>query len=237
LTANCRDVTFAFQPIVDIDARSVFAYEALVRGPRGESATSVLSALNAEQLERFDRDARIKALGLAATLGLATGLSLNFLPRTLKSLPDAISSTLEAARVAAVPVSQIILEVTEDELIGDPAGFAADINAYRAHGLRLALDDFGAGYAGLNLLADFQPDIVKLDMHLIRDIDSRGPRQAIIKAIMLVCRDLGLDIVAEGVETEAEFRWLARRGINLFQGYLFGKPAVASLLLPHFPPV
>ena len=85
------------------------------------------------------------------------------------------------------------------------------------------------------LLADFQPDIVKLDMHLVRDIHSKGPRQTIIKAILAVCRDLGLDVVAEGVESEAEFSWLARRGITLFQGYLFGKPALGCLPGAQFP--
>jgi blue light- and temperature-responsive anti-repressor len=228
-------VTFAFQPIVDVEAGSIFAYEALARGKSGESATSVLGALSGEALHRFDRAARVEAVRLAASLGLACGLSLNFLPRTLQTLPDAIISTLEAARAHGLAVSQLILEVTEDELIKDPAGFAAEINSYRAHGLRLALDDFGAGYAGLNLLADFQPDIVKLDMHLVRDIDSNGPRQTIIKAILSVCRDLGLDILAEGVETESEFRWLARRGITLFQGYLFAKPALACLPNAYFP--
>jgi EAL domain-containing protein (putative c-di-GMP-specific phosphodiesterase class I) len=228
-------VTFAFQPIIDVEARAIFAYEALVRGRSGESAKSVLGHLAGEQLERFDRDARIEAVRLAASLGLTTGLSLNFLSRTLESLPDAITSTLAAAKAYGLSASQLILEVTEDELIADPAGFAARINAYRAQGLRLALDDFGAGYAGLNLLADFQPDIVKLDMHLVRDIDSKGPRQAIIKAILLVCRDLGLDVLAEGVETESEFRWLERRGVTLFQGYLFGKPALGRLPEAYFP--
>ena len=209
---------------------------ALVRGRSGEPARSILATLTGANLERFDRDARVEAVRLAASLGLVVRLSLNFLPRTLDSLPDAIDSTLEAMKVAGLLASQLILEVTEDDLIRDPSGFAARINAYRTYGLLLALDDFGAGYAGLNLLADFQPDIVKLDMHLVRDIDGHGPRQAIVKAIVAACRDLGLDVLAEGVETEREFRWLARRGINLFQGYLFGKPALASLPSAYFPP-
>jgi blue light- and temperature-responsive anti-repressor len=232
-----REITFAFQPIIDIEAGQIFAYEALVRGKAGELAGSILGALSGEALHRFDRDARIEAVKLATSLGLVSGLSLNFLPRSLHTLPDAVDSTLEAATGCGLPVSQLILEVTEDEMIRDPAGFAAQINTYRAHGLRLALDDFGAGYAGLNLLADFQPDIVKLDMHLVRGIDSHGPRQAIIKAILSVCHDLGLDVLAEGVETEAEFRWLARRSVTLFQGFLFGKPALAYLPAAHFPPI
>jgi EAL domain-containing protein (putative c-di-GMP-specific phosphodiesterase class I) len=230
-----RHFTFAFQPIVDIQAREVFAYEALVRGPNGEPAGSILGPLTGSALYLFDREARSAAVRLAASLGLRCGLSLNFLPRTLDMLPDAISHTLETASECGVPAKQIILEVTEGEIIGDAAAFAAKINVFRSRGVRLAIDDFGAGYAGLNLLADFQPDIVKLDMALVRDIDSKGPRQAIVRAVLQACTDLGLDVLAEGIETRAEFHWLQRRGVTLFQGYLFGKPALAALASPNLP--
>jgi EAL domain-containing protein (putative c-di-GMP-specific phosphodiesterase class I) len=216
-----------------MEAGEVFAYEALVRGPNGEPASSVLGALKAENLYRFDCEARSVAVRLAASLGLRCGLSLNFLPRTLDAIPDGISSTLQTASECGLPAKQVILEVTEGEIIADAVGFAAKINSFRSLGVRLAIDDFGAGYAGLNLLADFQPDIVKLDMALIRDIDSKGPRQAIARAVLQVCHDLGLDVIAEGVETEAEFRWLRRRGVSLFQGYFFAKPAWGRLAIPN----
>jgi EAL domain-containing protein (putative c-di-GMP-specific phosphodiesterase class I) len=228
------DVSFAFQPIVDIESHQVFAYEALIRGRANESAGTVLGALEPADLHIFDRGARIHAIELAASLGLSTGLSLNFLPRSLETFSDAISSTIEAARAAQLSEQQIYLEVTEGEMIRDLAGFSASINQYRSSGIHLAIDDFGAGHSGLNMLAEFQPDVIKIDMHLVRDIDSRGPRQAIVRAVIQACLELGIDVVAEGVETQAEYRWFKRAGVNLFQGHLFGRPGFESLPEPLF---
>jgi blue light- and temperature-responsive anti-repressor len=140
-----------------------------------------------------------------------------------------------ATRCGILPY-QLILEITESEVIRDPAKFAERMNAWRSKGVRLAIDDFGAGYAGLNFLAEFQPDIVKLDMALVRDVDSKGPRQAIVRAVLQACTDLGLAVVAEGVESEAEFYWLRRHGVVLFQGYWFARPAFAALEVPAFHP-
>lgn len=228
------DVSFAFQPIVDIESRKVFAYEALVRGTSNEPAGAVFASLESAQLHAFDGAARVQAIALAASLGLDTGLSLNFLPQSLEMFPDSISSTLDAARSAGLSERRIFLEVTEGELIRDPAGFSKTIIQYRSSGMQLAIDDFGAGHSGLNLLADFQPDVIKIDMYLVRDIDSKGPRQAIARAVIQVCGDLGIDVIAEGVETEKEYRWFKREGVRLFQGYLFGRPSFETLSQPLF---
>lgn len=112
-----------------------------------------------------------------------------------------------------------------------PAG-----SEHRAVGLRTAIDDFGAGYAGLNLLAEFLPDMIKLDMSLIRDVERKGPRQAIIRGVRQTCQDLGIDIIAEGVETPSEYAWLRDEGITLFQGRLFAHPAFEQLPPASFPP-
>jgi EAL domain-containing protein (putative c-di-GMP-specific phosphodiesterase class I) len=229
------EFSFAYQPIVDIETRTVFAYEALVRGRANEPAGVIFGAIDPRDLHRFDRAARIRAIELAASLGLETSLSLNLLPQSLDGAPDAVSSTIEAAMRARVPARNIIIEVTEGEMIHDAAGFAERMNTYRAQGIRFAIDDFGAGFSGLNLLAEFQPDEVKLDMHLVRDIESKGPRQAIVRAVMQVCEDLGIDVIAEGVESEAEYRWFKRAGVRLFQGYLFCRPTFEALPTPVFP--
>lgn len=221
--------SFAYQPIVDTEAGSVFAHEALVRGPGGESAGSVLQAVDAALLHQFDRDARVEALELGARLGLGNLLSLNLLPRALESVPDAVDAVLAAGSRASIVPRRLILEVTEGELIHDTRRFAAHLNEYRSRGLRLAIDDFGAGYSGLNLLADFQPDLIKLDMHLVRDIDTHGPRQAIARAVIQACDDLGIEVIAEGVESVAEYHWFRRAGVRLYQGYLFGRPAFREL--------
>jgi EAL domain-containing protein (putative c-di-GMP-specific phosphodiesterase class I) len=132
------------------------------------------------------------------------------MPQALHSSAASILSTLDAANRAHLPIERVILEVTEGEAISDQVRFAETINEYRGLGLKVAIDDFGAGYSGLNLLANFQPDQIKLDMTLMRGIERHGPRQAIVRAIAQVCYELGIDVIAEGVETLEEYRWLAR---------------------------
>ena len=227
--------SFAFQPIVDTEARKVFSYEALIRGTENQPAYQILRQVPPERLHFFDQEARIKAIALAARLGIGCNLNLNLLPRSLYVLPTSVSATLEAARQNHLPIDRIVLEVVEGEVIDDTAHFAELINEYRGLGVKVAIDDFGAGYSGLNLLANFLPDQIKLDMFLVRGIESHGPRQAIVRAIGQVCRDLGIDVIAEGVETAEEYAWLADQGVHLFQGYLLAKPGFESFPPIHYP--
>jgi len=233
-SASDPSFTFAFQPIVDANAREVFSHEALIRGPSHEPACRILGQVSADRLLEFDQKARIEAIGMAVRLGIVSRLNLNFMPQSLHSRA-AILTTLEAADRFHLPIDRLVLEVTEGAVIDDQAQFAEVINEYRGLGLKVAIDDFGAGYSGLNLLTDFQPDQIKLDMKLIRGIEHHGPRQAIVHAIDQVCRDLGIDVIAEGVETAEEYAWLANEGVQLFQGYLFAKPAFESFPPVHYP--
>ena len=223
--------SYAFQPIVDTVAREVFSYEALIRGPANEPALRVFEQVPSDLKYQFDQDSRTQAITHAARLGLKCNLNLNFLPGSVEFCADAIGNTCKAAADNFLPLERIILEVTEGEVIHDQKHFASLLNEYRGMGIKLAIDDFGAGYSGLNLLAEFQPDQVKIDMNLVRGIEKHGPRQAIVRGIAQVCADLGIDVIAEGVETLKELRWLEDHGIRLFQGYLFAKPA-----FEEFPP-
>ncbi len=103
------------------------------------------------------------------------------------------------------------------------------VDYYRQRGFKTAIDDFGAGYAGLNLLAEIQTDIMKLDMALLRNIDTRKSSQIIVRGIVQVCAELGMTVVAEGIETHEEYAVLRDMGIDLFQGYYFARPAFQSL--------
>jgi EAL domain-containing protein (putative c-di-GMP-specific phosphodiesterase class I) len=227
--------TFAFQPIVDTNTREVLSYEALIRGLAGEPAYQVLQQISDERLCAFDQRVRVEAIDLAMRLQLKRHLNLNFLPGSVDSSAQSILTTLEAARRANLPIDRLVLEVVEGEIIHDHSRFTGLINQYRALGLRVAIDDFGAGYSGLNLLADFQPDQVKLDMKLICGIERHGPRQSIVRAVAGICCELGIDVIAEGVETEGEYAWLTSQGIHLFQGYLFAKPAFECFPPVHYP--
>ena len=231
------EFSYAFQPIVDTAAREIVSHEALIRGLRDEPALAVLARVPPKALYRFDAISRSAAIALAARLSLPCRLNVNFLPKSLLASPDALNSTLDAAVRHGLPINRLVLEVSEREAIDDLAHFARTINECRGRGLRVAIDDFGAGHSALNLLAEFQPDEIKLDMALIRGIERHGPRQSIVRAIRSVCLDLGIGVVAEGVETAEEYRWLSAQGIHLFQGYLFARPAFAELAKVCFPPV
>ena len=226
---DSRDFSFAFQPIVDTHARAVYSHEALVRGLNNEPAYQVIKRYSSNQMAAFDAACRARAIEVAVRIGVSTNLNLNFLPTAAFSEAVGLNSTIEAADRHAFPLDRIILEATEGEAIGNHAQFAKVVNEYRRAGMRLAIDDFGAGYSGLNLLSEFQPDIVKLDMALVRGIQSNGPRQAIVRAIAQVCVDLGIDFIVEGVETVDEFSWFIDLGVNLYQGYLLAKPMFEAM--------
>lgn len=225
----------AFQPIVDVITRRVYAHEALIRGLGGEPAFHVLNRVPVDLKYPFDEASRAAAITRAVALGLNTHLNLNCLPLGLSRGDGPLAGTVAAAARCGLPLHRIVLEVTESEAVTDPAHLSAQLQDHRAQGLKVAIDDFGAGYAGLNLLADFQPDQVKIDMGLVRGIHRHGPRQAIVRAIMQACDDLAIDVVVEGVESMDECSWFLDHGARLFQGYLFAKPLFEGLAEVQIP--
>ncbi len=229
------DFTMAFQPIMDLVEERPFAYEALVRGVNGESAATVLGWVDDSNRYRFDQACRVKAIELAARLHLAAlpgcRLSINFLPNAVYRAETCIRATMEAAHNFSFPHDRIMFEVTEGEQVTNGAHLKAIFNEYRRQGLITAIDDFGAGYAGLNMLVQFQPHEIKLDMELIRNIHQDPVRQAIVCGIALVCDKLQIDLVAEGVETVQESQYLSSVGVRYQQGYWFARPAWEALPL------
>lgn len=236
---GCRDgadfevpFSMAFQPIVDIASGDVFAQEALVRGVNGEGAYSVLSAVGPENRYAFDQQCRVRALELATKLDLARDgarLSINFMPNAVYEPRACIRLTLATAMRTGFPLSQIIFEFTEDERI-DTAHILNILRTYRDMGFKTAIDDFGAGYAGLSLLSKFTPDIVKLDMDLIRGIDGDPVRRKIVRHLKLMLEDLGVTVVCEGVETFDELAVLTELGVRYVQGYLLARPAFEAVV-------
>lgn len=223
------DFTMAFQPIFDVESSEVFAYEALVRTLEGAGAAAVLGQVNEDNRYSFDQACRVKAISLAARLGMTSFLSINFLPNAVYQPAACLRRTIDAAAEFDFPVHRLIFEVTENEQVRDPDHLRAIFREYKKRGMITAIDDFGAGHAGLNLLADFQPDIVKLDMALTRGIHRDRVRVAIVRAMIVMCRDLGISVIAEGIEVAEELETLRELGIRLFQGYLLARPAVEAL--------
>ncbi|MFV7782693.1 EAL domain-containing protein [Shewanella marisflavi] len=229
------DFTMAFQPIIDIHKQKIFGFEALVRGPNNESAASILAKVNNENRYAFDQTCRVKAIALAAKLDLDTMLSINFLPNAIYQPERCIRTTLAAAKEYGFPTERIMFEFTEAEKIKDGGHVKRVVEYYRELGFITAIDDFGAGYAGLGLLANFQTNIIKLDMELIRNIHQDKTRQIIVTHTLNICRELNITCLAEGIETVDEMRWLKTAGISLMQGYLFAKPGFECLPEVAFP--
>lgn len=221
---------YAYQPIVDVASRRIYAHEALVRGPQGESAMSVMAQVTERNRYRFDQACRVKAIKTAAQLGMQERISINFLPNAVYKPEVCIRTTLEAARTHGFPTERIIFEVTEGERVEDGPWLATILREYQRCGFLTAIDDFGAGYAGLTLLADFRPDIIKLDMALVRGIDASAARQAIARGVVRICQELGVQVIAEGIETAAERDFFVDEGVTLMQGYLFARPAFRALV-------
>jgi EAL domain-containing protein (putative c-di-GMP-specific phosphodiesterase class I) len=225
------DFTMAFQPIVDVVEGRVWGYEALVRGVDGQGAGAILAQVTEQNRYTFDQACRVKAIELAGA-GMPEGstakLSINFMPNAVYEPSACIKASLAAAARAKFDPRRLMFEFTENEKIADTAHVQNIIATYKRMGFTTALDDFGAGYAGLGLLAQFQPDLIKIDMELIRGVASSPARQAIIRGLVGIARELSITVLGEGVETEAELLALRAAGIGLFQGYLFAKPEVET---------
>lgn len=226
------DFSMAFQPIIDMETGQPFAYEALVRGPAGESALSVLSQVTEENRYAFDQQCRVRAIETASRAGILDGparLSINFLPNAVYSPLACIQLTLKTAAAHGFPTDRLIFEFTENEQMADPAHVANIVASYQKMGFGTALDDFGAGHAGLNLLARFQTDIIKLDMDLIRGLDESLPRRIIVAGVVRMCAELGVEVIAEGIETQGELAALRDIGVRYIQGYLLARPGFETL--------
>lgn len=223
------DFSIAFQPIVNLKTKAVFGYEALVRGINNEPASFILEQLNDDNRYAFDQAIRVKAIEKAVELGVDSVLSINFFPNAVYQPETCIRTTLQACEKSGFPTNKVMFEVTESEQIQDHEHLKNIFDYYNSTGFITAIDDFGAGFSGLNLISDWQPNIVKLDMNLIRNINEDSTRQFLVESVVGFAHKVGIDIISEGIETELELETLRAMGIDLFQGYLFAKPAFEEL--------
>lgn len=223
------DFSMAFQPIVNISTGAIFAHEALARGLNGESAGEVFKHVNLSNQYRFDQACRVKAVKLASELQMDTMLSINFMPNAVYRPELCIRTTLDAAERYGFPINHIIFEFTEGERVQDIGHLRSIVEHYKLQGFKTAIDDFGAGYAGLNLLAEVQTDLAKLDMALVRAIDKDPRRQIIAKTAVNLCRDLDIQLIAEGIETYDELSALRDLGVELIQGFYLARPEFQAL--------
>jgi EAL domain-containing protein (putative c-di-GMP-specific phosphodiesterase class I) len=212
----------AFQPIVVREGGRAFGYEALLRSdePALPHPGAVLSA--AEELDRLpDLGRRVRHL-VAEAFELLPADTLLFVNLHAQDLLDPLllAPDVPLSRLAA----RVVLEVTERAPIDDIKDIRARVAALRAMGYRIAIDDLGAGYAGLTSFALLEPEFVKFDMSLVRGIHTSPIRQKLIGSLTTLCREMGTQVVAEGIETIEERDAVMQLGCDLFQGYLLGRP-------------
>lgn len=220
-----------FQPIVHAaEPTRAFAHEALLRG---EDAMGELvfpdrlfaAARAADLLFHLDRAARITAIRGAAQHQLDGPVFINFNPSTIYDPAFCLRTTMEAARETGSDPARFVFEVVESDRVADADHLQRILRWYRDHGFRVALDDLGAGYNSLNSLTSLRPDFVKVDRDLVHGVERDPARQSILGHLISMARELGVGLVAEGVETGAEYRWLAQAGVDYLQGYYFARPS------------
>ncbi len=213
-------MTMVYQPIRNLAIETTIGFECLAR----------FAPLPQRGPDTWFAEAAAAGLGTALEIAaIRQGLAgLGALPDTVYLAVNASPATLLSgeldAALAGFPIERIVLEVTEHDLIADYPAMTQALGALRRSGLRLAVDDAGAGYASLHHILDLRPDLIKLDMHLTRNIDGDQARQALTGAIVGFARDIGSQLIAEGVETASELATLRTLGIELAQGYYLGRP-------------
>ncbi len=217
--------SMAFQPIIDLQLHRIDSYEALVRGTAGEPADAILSQVNSRNLYAFDQACRVRAIELAARLGVTTRLNINFLPNAVYEPRACIRATLEAAARTGFDPRRLTFEIVESEAVADTEHLLSIIAEYRRQGFSVALDDFGIGFSSLARLADLRPDVVKLDRALTSNCDRDTVRLAVARNLIALAKDIDVKLVFEGVERASEVEALRSCGARFMQGYYFARPA------------
>ena len=229
-----------FQPIVNAKCPDqIFAYECLIRG-KGLDGGIIYppelfsTARSTDMLFHLDRVSRQTAVKDAARQKIDHNIFINFNPTTIYDPKYCLKTTMETIGKTDISADKIVFEVVETDQVRDVKHLLNIIRFYRKRGFRIALDDLGAGYSSLNLLHHIKPDFIKIDMELIRDVDQDPYKGMIVKNLLMLAENLGIETIAEGVETTEEWQWLVENKATYIQGYLFAKPAAVPPV-PHVP--
>lgn len=217
-----------FQPIVSIPEGKIFGYEALTRLPEGSCFKSPSDLFNVAAatgllypLEKVTREGALHSL---ENFTLKERLFLNINPQVINDPHFTSGETKTFIDCYNLSPENIIFEITEKTAIDNYAAFRSTLDHYRNQGFLIAIDDFGAGYSSLETIAKLQPDFIKLDMSLVRDVHLKPVLQALIETFLSFAHKTHTRVIAEGIETEEEFLCLAQLGITLGQGYFLARP-------------
>lgn len=219
LLAEPEPVVPVFQPIVDLASGRLVGYEALSRFP-GKDGRTPDAFFN--QAGRVGLGPQLEMVAIAAALRAERRPDNTYL--SLNLTPTAISSSVVRAGLPQ-DLADVVIELTEHELAPADGALEAGLADLRARGARIAIDDAGAGYAGLQQIMRVQPDIIKLDRSLVEHVDADDAKAALIEFFVVFARRIGASVCTEGIETASELAALTALGVSLGQGYLLGRPA------------
>ena len=223
-----RQVTSVYEPIVTVESKTVFGYEALARGPQGSDLHSplVMFGLAEEEDLVFELDCLCRTSGLKGAVGLPEGtkLFLNIRPTTIHDPNFRAERLIQTLRECELSPTDVVFEVSEQESIANFEAFKEVRDYYRDLGFQFALDDTGAGHAGLEALVEISPDFIKVDRSFVSGIDQDPVRKTMLGALQTVSEKTNSRLIAEGLDTLEELETLGELGIEFGQGWLFGKP-------------
>jgi len=228
-------ITSHFQPIMHAAApETVYGHEALLRGTtaNGEIVAPRMmfdAARDAGLLFQLDLAARRSAITAARQHELRGALFVNFAPTAIYDPASCLRSTVAAVDQAGIQRGDVVFEIVETDRAHDPGHLRRILDYYRNAGFRVALDDVGAGYSSLNLIHELRPDLLKLDMELIRGVDTDSYKARLVENLLNVATILDIDTLAEGIETEGELRWVQEHGARYVQGFLLRRPLAVPL--------
>lgn len=229
-----ESLTSYFQPIIKASDRSIYGYEALVRGvdPRGNLVFPDVLFSKSERNNmdfHFDRLCRETALKTAAVKNINQKVFINFIPTAIYDPEFCLKSTVKWANQLEFDYNNIIFEVVETASVKDKEHLKKVLSYYREQGFKIALDDVGEGFSNLNMLIELRPDIIKIDRNIICDIDKSELKHSVYEALYKISHDNGIEVLAEGVETQEEIDTVEAIGVDYIQGYYFSKPTAEPI--------
>lgn len=224
-----RAVHPVFQPILAFGTGEILAYEGLIRGPESSSLHTPTKLFDAATRAGFLTELNMlcarKVVRQFARLGLKRQLFLNVTPQTVLEVRDHVQRITRFIRDCGLDIAQVTIELTENQYISDRSIFREALMLFRGAGFRVALDDLGEGFSSLRLWSELQPDFVKIDMHFVQGVSEDSVKYHFLKSLQHIAEGCSSSLVAEGVETAADFCILRDLGINNAQGFLIGRAA------------
>ena len=230
---NSKQLAPHFQPIVSLSQKKIMGYEALIRGPSDSPLHSPFNLF--DTAERFDLSTKLEYICREVTIRCYAGLNIkeklfiNVSPSVLLQPDFKKGETLKLLDQFGIDPRFVVIELTEHQPTDDFQLMREALTHYRKMGFEIAIDDLGAGYSGLRLWSELQPEYVKIDMHFIQGIHNDPIKLNFVRSIQNIASSLNCNVIAEGIETEDEFKVVEQLGITHAQGYYFARPTAIPL--------